>query len=258
MADTLSGTVERVTFHNEESGFCVLRVKAKGLRELATVVGHAPSVNAGEFLDATGDWIVDREHGRQFKAEQLRVAAPSTPEGVEKYLSSGVIKGIGPHFAAKLVAAFGEKVFDVIESEPKRLREVPGIGPTRLERIRAGWADQREIRKIMVFLTSHGVGTARAVRIYKTYGANAIDKVRANPYQLAHDIHGIGFQTADQIAKRLGVDPQSEIRAQAGLAWVLQDLSTQGHCAFPVSALLSAAGDLFTSGQPRARELPLS
>lgn len=244
MAETLSGIVERVTFHNEENGFCVLRVKAKGMRELATVIGHTPSVTAGEFLDASGEWIVDREHGRQFKCEQLRVAAPSTPEGIEKYLSSGVIKGVGPHFAAKLVATFGEKVFDVIEAEPKRLREVPGIGPTRLERITAGWSDQREIRKIMVFLTSHGVGTARAVRIYKTYGAKAIDKVRANPYSLAHDIHGIGFQTADQIAKTLGVDPKSDIRAQAGLAWVLQDLSTQGHCAFPVPALLQAATKL--------------
>ncbi len=241
MAESISGIVERVTFHNEENGWCVLRVKAKGLRELATVVGHAPSVSAGEFLDADGTWIVDREHGRQFKAEQMRIAAPSTPEGIEKYLGSGILKGVGPHFAEKLVAAFGDKVFDVIEQEPKRLREVPGIGPTRLERITAGWSDQREIRKIMVFLTSHGVGTARAVRIYKTYGAKAIDKVRENPYALAHDIHGIGFQTADQIARKLGVDPQSEIRARAGLAWVLQELSTQGHCAYPVPLLLQAA-----------------
>ena len=241
MAESISGIVERVTFHNEENGWCVLRVKAKGLRELATVVGHAPSVTAGEFLDADGTWIVDREHGRQFKAEQLRIAAPSTPEGIEKYLGSGVIKGVGPHFAEKLVAAFGDKVFDVIEQEPKRLREIAGIGPARYDRITAGWSDQREIRKIMVFLTSHGVGTARAVRIYKTYGAKAVDKVRENPYALAHDIHGIGFQTADQIARTLGVDPQSEIRARAGLAWVLQELSTQGHCAYPVPLLLQAA-----------------
>src|SRR5687767_4964555 len=151
MAETLAGIVERVTFHNEENGFCVLRVKAKGMRELATVIGHAPSVTAGEFIDATGEWVVDREHGRQFKCEQMRVAAPSTPEGIEKYLGSGVIKGVGPHFAQKLVAAFGDKVFDVIEQEPKRLRDVAGIGPTRLERITAGWSDQREVRKIMVF-----------------------------------------------------------------------------------------------------------
>jgi exodeoxyribonuclease V alpha subunit len=244
MAESLTGIVERVTFHNEENGFCVLRVKVKNLRELATVVGHAPSVTAGEFLDAAGTWIMDREHGRQFKADQLRVTAPSTPEGIEKYLGSGILKGVGPHFAEKLVAKFGEKVFDVIEQEPARLREVAGIGPTRLERITAGWSDQREIRKIMVFLTSHGVGTARAVRIYKTYGAKAIDKVRDNPYSLAHDIHGIGFQTADQIARTLGVDPQSEIRARAGLAWVLQELSTQGHCAYPVPMLLQAAAKL--------------
>jgi exodeoxyribonuclease V alpha subunit len=241
MAETLSGIVERVTFHNEENGFCVLRVKAKGVRELATVVGHAPSVTAGEFLDATGAWIVDRDHGRQFKCEQLRVTPPSTLEGIERYLGSGVIKGIGPHFAAKLVAAFGERVFDVIENSPGDLRNVGGIGPGRKEKIVAGWADQRTVRAIMVFLQSHGVGTARAVRIYKTYGQKAIDKVRENPYTLAHDIRGIGFKTADQIARNLGVDPKSEMRARAGLAYVLQELGQEGHVAFPTSGLVERA-----------------
>jgi exodeoxyribonuclease V alpha subunit len=241
MGETLSGVVERVTFHSEENGFCVLRVKARGLRDLATVVGHAPSVTAGEFLDATGQWVVDRDHGRQFKCDQLRVTPPSTLDGIERYLASGIIKGIGEHFARKLVERFGERVFDVIEREPARLREVDGIGPTRRDRITAGWADQREIRRIMVFLQSHGVGTARAVRIYKTYGQGAIDRVREDPYCLARDIRGIGFQTADQVARALGVDPQSELRARAGLAWTLQTLGEQGHSAYPAALLVAEA-----------------
>lgn len=241
MAESLSGIVERVTFHNEENGFCVLRVKAKGVRELATVIGHAPSVTAGEFLDATGAWIVDRDHGRQFRCEQLRVTPPSTLEGIERYLGSGVIKGIGPRFAERLVDAFGERIFSVIESDPKLLQKVPGIGPGRREKIVAGWADQKAVRAIMVFLQSHGVGTARAVRIYKTYGQKAIDKVRENPYTLAHDIHGIGFKTADQIARNLGVDPKSEMRARAGIAYVLQELGQEGHVAYPADRLVESA-----------------
>ncbi len=241
MAETLSGIVERVTFHSEENGFCVLRVKARGVRELATVVGHAPSVTAGEFLDATGAWVVDRDHGRQFRCEQLRVTPPSTREGIERYLGSGAIKGIGPRFAERLVDAFGERIFDVIEKEPRLLEQVPGIGPGRRGRIVSGWADQKAVRAIMVFLQSHGVGTARAVRIYKTYGQGAIDKVRENPYVLAQDIRGIGFKTADQIARNLGVDPKSALRARAGLAYVLQELGQEGHVAYPAAGLVERA-----------------
>jgi exodeoxyribonuclease V alpha subunit len=244
MTETLSGVVERVTFHNEENGFCVLRVKTRGARELATVVGHAPSVAPGEFVDAEGAWVQDREHGRQFRSERLRVTPPGTLEGIEKYLASGMIKGIGSHFAARLVAAFGEKVFDVIEREPRRLLEVEGIGPVRQKRITEAWADQKVIREIMVFLQSHGVGTARAVRIYKTYGAHAIDVVRENPYRLAYDIPGIGFKTADQLAARLGIDAGSPQRARAGLAWALQSLGEEGHCAYPTEELLRRAREL--------------
>jgi len=253
MAESLSGVVERVTFHNEENGFCVLRVKARGLRELATVVGHLPSVTAGEFLDATGDWVVDREHGRQFKSEQLRVTPPSTLEGIEKYLASGFIKGIGPHFAAKLVEAFGERVFDVIEKEPRRLLEVPGIGPGRQARIAGAWSDQKVVRQIMVFLQSHGVGPARAVRIHKTYGERAVDVVRENPYRLAQDIAGVGFKTADQLAARLGIDRRSPMRAQAGLSYVLQELGNEGHCAYPTEDLVGRAVHLLDIPQDVVR-----
>jgi exodeoxyribonuclease V alpha subunit len=172
--EVLAGLVERVTYHNVENGFCVLRAKARGHRDVVTVVGHAATIAAGEWITASGEWINDRTHGQQFKARFLRTSPPTSADGIEKYLSSGMIRGIGPAYAKKLLRAFGEKVFDVIEATPDRLREVDGIGPVRASRITAAWAEQKAVREIMVFLHSHGVGTARAVRIYKTYGPDAI------------------------------------------------------------------------------------
>jgi exodeoxyribonuclease V alpha subunit len=159
--EVLPGLVERVTFHNEENGFCVLRVKARGQRDLITVLGHAAMIGAGEFVQASGSWVNDRTHGVQFRASFLKVTAPTTVEGIEKYLGSGMIRGIGPVYPKKLVRAFGEAVFEVIEQEPPRLCEVTGIGPKRAERIIAGWAEQKVIREIMLFLHSNGVGTSR-------------------------------------------------------------------------------------------------
>jgi exodeoxyribonuclease V alpha subunit len=201
----LQGSVERVTFHSPESGFCVLRVKVRGQRELVTVIGSAATITPGEYVECAGAWTNDRQHGLQFKTQHLRVVPPTTLEGIEKYLGSGMVKGIGPHFARKLVRAFGEQVFDVIEKEPERLLELEGIGPKRKERVTHAWAEQKVIREIMVFLQSHGVGTARAVRIYKTYGDQAVERVQENPYRLALDIHGIGFETAHAIVQRLGI-----------------------------------------------------
>src|ERR1700719_1327148 len=200
--EVLAGLVERVTFHNDENGFCVLRVKARGQRDLITVLGHAAMVAAGEFVQASGTWTNDRTHGVQFRASFLKATAPTTIEGIEKYLGSGMIRGIGPIYARKLVRAFGEAVFDVIEQEPGRLREVTGIGPKRAERIIGGWADQRAIREIMLLLHSNAVGTSRAVRIYKSYGADAVRLISETPFRLARDIRGIGFRTADQIAAK--------------------------------------------------------
>jgi len=227
----LSGSIERVTFHSEQSGFCVLRVKVRGQRDLVTVIGSAASVTPGEYLECQGEWINDRQHGLQFKALQLRSVPPSTIEGIERYLGSGMVKGIGPHFARKLVHAFGERVFDVIEDSPDELRKLPGIGPKRQARVTSAWAEQKVIREIMVFLQSHGVGTARAVRIYKTYGDESVARVTENPYRLALDIHGIGFKTADAIAQRLGIARDSLIRAQAGVRHCLQEIAANGHCA---------------------------
>ena len=162
MAETLSGIIERVTSHSADSGFAVLRVLPNGRRGVVTVVGTVPSAVAGEYVEATGTWVVDREHGQQFKATELRTAPPQTREGIEKYLGSGLVKGIGPHFARKIVAHFGERTLEVIDESPAFLREVKGIGPRRIQRIRESWQEQRAVRRIMVFLQSHGVGTARA------------------------------------------------------------------------------------------------
>ncbi len=240
----LAGLVERVTFHSPDTGFCVLRVKVRGRREPVTVVGSAASIQPGEQVQATGRWETHRDHGPQFRSESLSSMPPTTLEGVERYLGSGLIKGIGPVFARKLVAAFGPGVFDVIEQQPERLIEVEGVGPVRADRIRSGWADQRAIREIMLFLQSHQVGTSRAVRIYKTYGVDAIRLVTENPYRLARDVRGIGFKTADQIAARMGIEPTSMLRARAGLSYALLQAVDEGHCGLPEEDLLKLAESL--------------
>ena len=248
--EVLAGSIERVTFHNAESGFCVLRIKARGHRELVTVVGHAAEISAGEWVTVSGTWVNSREHGQQFKAAFLRSSPPTTSEGIEKYLGSGMIRGIGPIYASKLVSAFGAEVFEVIEQAPERLREVPGIGRVRAGRIAQAWADQKVVREIMVFLHSHGVGTARAVRIFKTYGNDAVQVMAENPYRLARDIRGIGFRTADAIAARLGIEATAMIRLRAGINYALLEASGEGHCGLPTAELLKLAGELLAVERP--------
>jgi len=239
--DRLAGLVERVTFHNEQNGFCVLRLKVKGERELITLIGHAPVVSPGEYASASGNWVTDREHGRQFRAVFVKIYPPTTLTGIERYLGSGMVKGIGPVYAGKLVKAFGAAVFDVIEQSPERLREIPGIGEVRARKITSGWADQKVIRSIMVFLHAHGVSTSRAVRIFKTYGPDAIEVVQENPYRLAQDIRGIGFLSADTIAQKIGIAKDSPLRAQAGISYALTEASGQGHCGLPYAELVPLA-----------------
>src|ERR1700751_3187024 len=239
--EVLAGLVERVTYHNAENGFCVLRARARGPRDVVTVVGHAAAISAGEWIMASGQWVNDRTHGQQFKARFLRTSAPTSADGIEKYLSSGMIRGVGPVYAKKLVRAFGEKVFDIIEATPHRLREVDGIGPVRAASILAAWAEQKAVREIMVFLHSHGVGTARAVRIFKTYGADAIQVMTENPYRLARDIRGIGFKTADAIAMKLGIEKTAMIRVRAGISYALTEAMDEGHCGLPTEELMPLA-----------------
>jgi exodeoxyribonuclease V alpha subunit len=239
--ELLSGTVERVTFHSDDTGFCVLRVAVPSIRDLVTVVGHAAVIAAGEHVQASGTWVTDRTHGRQFRSSYLNVVAPDSREGIERYLASGLMKGIGPHFARRLVDAFGTAVFDVVEREPSRLRDVPGIGAVRAARIAESWQAQRNVREIMVFLHAHGVGTSRAVRIHKTYGSDAIGVIRDNPFRLARDIRGIGFLTADRIARKLGIAPTAMTRVRAGLQHVLLEAQDEGHAGLPREVLSSRA-----------------
>ncbi len=252
--ETLQGLVERVTFFNEENGFAVLQVAVKGRRQLTTVIGHLPAANPGEWITAEGAWVRDRDHGMQFKAGLLSASPPTSLEGMQKYLGSGLIRGIGPHYAKKLIERFGERVLDVIDRESARLEEIEGIGPGRRQRIREAWSEQRVVRDIMIFLHSHGVGTSRAVRIYKTYGDEAIAKLRENPYRLARDIHGVGFRTADKIARDLGIPQDSLLRASAGLEFALNEAAGQGHCALPRETLMETAGTLLDQSQDRVAE----
>src|SRR5689334_3465704 len=235
--ELLSGVVERITYQDAESGFTVLRVRAPGVPDLATIVGRMPAVATGEAIQAGGVWVRDKAHGLQFQAAWVRTAAPTSIDGLEKYLASGLLKGIGPHFAKRLVAAFGAGVFDVIETAPDRLRDVEGIGPQRAQRISDGWRSQRAVREIMVFLHGLGVGTSRALRIYKTYGIDAIPILRDDPYRLARDVHGIGFKVADTMAATLGIAKTAMIRVRAGVSFVLQTAMDEGHCGLPESEL---------------------
>lgn len=241
LLEKITGIIERVTFFNEENGFSVLKVQAKGHRDLVTVVGAVPSANPGEWLTAEGVWVQDREFGKQFRAEKLTSTPPTTIEGIERFLGSGMVKGIGPVYAKKMVAHFGDRIFEVIETTSAKLEDIDGIGPVRRKKIKQAWEEQKVIREIMVFLHSHGVSTSRAVRIFKTYGEKAIETVRANPYGLARDIVGIGFATADGIAQKVGIPFDSLMRACAGISQVLLEATGQGHCGLPPEMLKEEA-----------------
>lgn len=238
---TLQGTVERITYVNEVSQYVVARLDVPGRRDLATIVGNLPSLTPGETLRLHGTWTHHKKYGDQFQVERYETVAPATLTGIQRYLGSGLIKGIGPVFAKRLVEAFGLDTLRVIEDESDRLRTVKGIGPLRLRRITDAWAEQREIREVMLFLQGHGVSSAYAVKIFKAYGQAAVATVRANPYRLAREIYGIGFKTADRIAQTLGVPKDSPLRAQAGVIHALNALADEGHVYGPEEDLLREA-----------------
>jgi exodeoxyribonuclease V alpha subunit len=233
MPETLEGLIERVTYHNPENGFAVLKVKVKGRQDLLTVVGSTTSVTAGEHLEATGRWVVDRNHGQQFKADRLETTHPASADGIERYLASGAVRSIGPKLAAKIVGFYEDRTLEIIDKSPDFLLRIRGIGQGRLKRIRQSWEEQKEVRKIMLFLSEHGIGSGRAARIYRTYAQESIAKIKANPYQLADDIRGIGFKTADELGAKLGIDRNSPHRARAAVRYSLQELAGAGHCGHP-------------------------
>ena len=236
--------VESIPYHDEESGFSVIRLRVPGRRDRATVVGRTAHVAIGEWVEADGAWHDDPRHGPQFKAEDLRLSAPATREGIEQFLGSGIVRGIGPGLAKRLVERFGEAVFDVIENAPERLREISGVGKLRSSRITQAWNDQKRIREVMLFLYSHGIGTQRAVRIYRTYGEQTLATVRRDPYQLTRDVRGVGFATADALAKRLGFDDEAPARLRGGVRQVLRDALQQGNCGLPIDQVEEAASRL--------------
>lgn len=244
-ADKLTGVVERITFHNMDTGYVVLRVSVRGKHEPVCVVGLISTVVAGEYIEAVGQWVNDRQHGLQFKASELKTTPPHTLEGMIKYLGSGLIKGIGPKYAKRIVEVFGERTLEIIDQSPTSLSEVRGIGPQRLEKIRRSWQEQRGVRDVMVFLQSYGIGTARAVRIYKTYGDQSIELIKSNPYRLTQDIWGIGFKIADDLAKRLGLPEDSPLRARAAIRYVLQMFQDEfGHICYPEEGVISKTQEL--------------
>ena len=233
--------VERITFQNEQNGYTVIKCAAKGYSDLITVVGTVADVHVGSVLTLTGTWRVDAKYGRQFSFETCEETLPATAYGIEKYLGSGLVKGIGPKYAKQIVSYFGRDTLDVIETEPTRLLEVPGIGSKRVESIQKSWTDQKEIKNIMLFLQGHDVSTAHATRIYKQYGAESIHVVQENPYRLADDIWGIGFRTADAIAAKLGFEKNELIRLRSGLMYTLNRLAEDGHC-YAVKEQLTETG----------------
>lgn len=252
--EKLVGSIERVTFRNPETGYTILRVKARGQKDPVMVVGYHEELSAGEMIELLGSWSVHLKYGLQFQAQTIEAILPTTPEGIERYLGSGLIKGIGPHIAKQLVHAFGLKVFDVLETQPEALLRLKGIGRVRVEMITKAWKELRAVRDILIFLQSHGVTTNKAVRIYRKYGKEAISIVSENPYCLARDIEGIGFKTADAIAQKLGISKDSFIRARAGIHSVLTERVDEGHVAFPRQKLIAEASVRLEIDEGRLQE----
>lgn len=245
----LEGILERIVYFNEESNYTVAKLRVKGEKELVTVVGNLLAVHPGETLKLQGKWVNNPKFGRQFKADSCLPVLPATLTGIEKYLGSGLIKGIGPVMARRLTKKFGLQTLEIIENNPDRLNEVEGIGPVRVEWIKKAWAEQKEIKEVILFLQSHGVSTAYAVKIYKAYGNSAIALLRENPYRLAMEISGIGFKTADRIARNLGVPPDSPLRAQAGILYLLWEATEEGHVFLPREELVERAAETLQIGK---------
>lgn len=236
--DILNGHIERITFSSQETPFCVCRLKTKGRKELVTIVGNMVNPLPGEMVELKGKWTTHEKFGDQFQVYQYKTLVPSTAYGIEKYLGSGLVKGIGPVMAKRIIKKFGTQSLEIIENQGHRLAEVEGIGEKRIQMILTAWDEQKEVRAVMLFLQSHGVSTAYAAKIFKTYGQDAISIVKDNPYQLARDIFGIGFLTADNIAKNLGISPDSSQRIEAGVEFALLKLSDEGHVCYPKNDLI--------------------
>ncbi|MBI5688012.1 MAG: ATP-dependent RecD-like DNA helicase [Verrucomicrobia bacterium] len=256
--ESITGTLERILYANEENHYTVASLQPENRREPITVVGNLASVQCGEILKLTGRWTTHKQFGRQFQVEKFESVLPATVTGIKKYLGSGLIKGIGPKFADRIVNHFGDRTLEVIDQFSAKLRDVDGIGPERARRIRAAWVEQKAIRDIMIFLQSYGISSSQAAKIYKQYGNDAMQVVKANPYQLARDIHGIGFKTADAIAANMGVPADSPRRIRAGILHVLEELTDDGHTCCPHNELCQQTAALLTVGDDKVKAEVLS
>jgi exodeoxyribonuclease V alpha subunit len=244
MTDQLEGSVERITYYNDENGYSVVRLNVPGHSDLVTVVGNLPEVQPGESLRLEGRWTKHPQYGRQFKAEWCKQILPATIEGLKAYLGSGMIKGVGPVTAKRIVQRFGVDTLQILDDEPERLREALGVGPKRAAAVAEAWEEQKQIREVMMFLQSHGVSTNLAVKIYKAYGDDALQVVQEDPYRLARDIWGVGFKTADKVAQDLGLPHDAPSRVQAGVAYALSQLADEGHVYVPEEELVTEAAPL--------------
>ena len=244
MLAELQGQIERITYTNEENGYTIARVKVYGRKDLVTVVGSIMSPTPGEILAMEGEWVNHPKYGEQFKIVRYATKVPASVYGIEKYLGSGLIKGIGPIMAKRIVKCFGKETLDLIEKDIERLREVEGIGAKRIEMIGRAWEEQKEIREVMLFLQTHGVSSGYATKIFKHYGSRSIQVLRENPYRLAMDVFGIGFVTADRIAEKLGFPKDSELRAEAGILFVLNQLADEGHVYYPYEPLVDKCREI--------------
>ena len=240
----IRGVVERITYQNPENGYTVLKCAVKSYKELVTVIGSLLDVNVGSVLLIYGNWKVDSRYGRQFAAESWEETLPATVFGIEKYLGSGLIKGVGPKYAKKIVAQFGIETLEVIETDISRLQEVDGIGKKRIKMIRDSWERQKEIKNVMLFLQDHGVSTSFAAKIYRQYGNESLDKMKENPFQMADDIWGIGFKTADGIAQKLGFAKEAYVRLRSGIMYTLSNLADEGHVFAYQEQLIAKAAEL--------------
>jgi len=255
--DTLTGSVERITYYNPENGYSVVRIRpdhplgqSAGRDELATVIGNLPELSPGEHLRLTGSWTNHPKHGLQFQTETCQQILPATVAGIHRYLGSGLIKGIGPRLAERIVDQFGDQTLEVIELQPERLLEVPDIGPKRSRMIALAWEEQKQVKEIMIFLHSHDVSTNLAIKIYKQYGDQSLQVVQSDPYRLARDIFGVGFKTADRIAQSLGLPKDHPSRMEAGLIYALNEMTSEGHVFAPRQVLSERALDLLGDIDP--------
>ena len=241
--------VERITYQNQENGYSVMKVKVKGYSDLVTLVGNLLDVPVGAVLLCNGNWKMDKRYGQQFACETWEEVMPATAYGIEKYLGSGLVKGIGPKYAHLIVERFGTETIEVIEDDIERLYEVPGIGKKRVEKIRDSWEKQKDIKNVMIFLQQYGVSTAYAAKIYRQYGKDSIDNVKENPYRLADDIWGIGFKTADSIASKMGYEKNDLRRCKSGINYTLNELSNEGHVYAVEEQLIEAAKKLLEADE---------